>query len=52
MLSVLIAFGVFKEFFRYLTAFGAKPFARDEGLGGFDYLETLDDSGVLSKLGE
>jgi len=27
----------FLEFFRFLTAFGYKSHARDEGFGGFDY---------------
>ncbi|KAK1990952.1 hypothetical protein LX36DRAFT_704992 [Colletotrichum falcatum] len=50
MLALLAAIGVFKQFFRYLKVFGLKPFARDEGLGGFDYLETLTDGGLVSQL--
>ncbi|KAI9744085.1 MAG: hypothetical protein M1818_002237 [Claussenomyces sp. TS43310] len=41
MSMLLSQLGIFSRFFKYLSAFGIKTFAEDEGFGGFDHSITL-----------
>jgi hypothetical protein len=51
MTTLLLRLYVFARFFKYLSAFGRKTFARDEGFGGFDYNISLNDSKEINYLG-
>ncbi len=42
---------VFPEFLKYLTAFGEKAFARDEGFAGYDIKEHLNEHQERQSLG-
>lgn len=43
--------GVFAKFFKYLSAFGVKKFAEDEGFGGFDSNVSVNEHGEMTCLG-
>ena len=49
---LLASWNVFPEFYRYLSAFGFKQFAKDEAFAGYDCRETHDAEGNPTGIGE
>jgi hypothetical protein len=51
MALLLSQLSVFSSIFKYLSAFGTKSFAQDEGYTGFDNQISLDSSGNMQSIG-
>ena len=51
MTMMLCQIGVFASFFKYLSAFGAKSFAQDEGFTGFHSQLSVGAEGEVLCLG-
>jgi hypothetical protein len=51
MTLLLSQLSVFSSIFKYLSAFGTKSFAQDEGYTGFDNQISLDSSGNMQSIG-
>jgi hypothetical protein len=47
MTMMLCRIGVFAAFFKYLSAFGTKSFAQDEGFTGFHSQKSVDEESEL-----
>ena len=51
MTRILADSQTFPEFLKYLQAFGAKDFAKDEGFSGYDVISSKNVDGALESVG-
>lgn len=51
MTRILADLQTFPEFFKYLQAFGAKDFAKDEGFSGYDIASSRNMDDTLECVG-